>query len=109
MTEQKLKNCPFCGGKAIKAQSTKNKTKDTQYWILCGECEIRTLYEDDDWECASETWNTRADNAQRYKEALELIISGNEGGRACIFCCCQRSHLVACPAEIAKNALKNNP
>ena len=60
MTE-KLKACPFCGGKAV-LESDPSWGKAT-YYIYCSECGVETLQFKTKKEVRT-VWNRRANNAE---------------------------------------------
>jgi len=80
MTEQKLIPCPFCGGEVEMSHIGNEHTKTRKIEIACKTfgCTVKytmgAAYGGFDWleEKITKKWNTRADNAQRYKEALEF-------------------------------------
>lgn len=140
MTEQKLLPCPFCGSEGIVLPQ--GNPKKLSWAAECGEilryedskCDVEPCTEDfDTKEEAVKTWNTRADNTQRYKEQdervkslLETLKSTNETSQIIamrakrykealekILNRAMKSReydpiLTTC-GIIAENALKNNP
>ena len=62
---EKLRNCPFCGGKA-----RLNEYKDGEVWyeVWCDGCAVRTEQYETEAE-AIEKWNRRADTEQRVENA----------------------------------------
>lgn len=75
MTE-KLKSCPFCGGKDFLISEWKDFVS-----IKCGQCETKVGALDE--KTAVEYWNTRPSEEElekeikRLREALELIAKSN--------------------------------
>ena len=59
MSNEKLKPCPFCGGKAKLLADHGN----IKFWVCCKKCIADTLIYDSKQE-AIESWNRRADNAK---------------------------------------------
>lgn len=55
----KLKTCPFCGGKADTGRHKSRNKDDEYYLVMCVHCFARTVGET--FEEAEDTWNTRAD------------------------------------------------
>lgn len=97
-TKTELKNCPFCAGKAeyIKDNGYNGAFIDLKHKKGCAisHHDQGDLYIED-IEQAIKAWNTRVDNAQRYKEALEKYAN-------------EEVSMFDDSGEIARNALKNN-
>lgn len=53
-----LKNCPFCGGKAITRRRSPDHIMRNKYFICCSECKNKTGYYDSEEE-AIKAWNKR--------------------------------------------------
>lgn len=71
MTENELKPCPFCGGRAVLRRGNKNKHG---YFVLCTECNARSGFECDKYtsrqdnaQLAIEAWNRRKDNGDESR------------------------------------------
>ena len=105
MTEQKLLPCPWCGKEPKICLRTKAVYCDSH------DCDAMPMVTDlgTGHRPPADIWNTRADNAQRYKDALEdvvesydLIIKERPDLRGVI-----GGFFLEC--NLAKNALKNNP
>ena len=55
---KELKNCPFCGGKAISRRRRPDHIMNGKYFISCAECKNKTGYYDSEEE-AIMAWNRR--------------------------------------------------
>lgn len=69
MTDQKLKKCPFCGGKARVTGSESLGTVN-YYYVYCMECNART----DDCagrQSAIEAWNKRVGEVENEQRKIK--------------------------------------
>lgn len=57
---KKLKNCPFCGGKAISRKRRPDHIMNGKFFISCEECKNKTGYYDLE-EDAIMAWNKRVE------------------------------------------------
>ena len=55
---KELKNCPFCGGKAISRRRRPDHIMNGKYFISCAECKNKTHYYDSEEEAIA-AWNKR--------------------------------------------------
>jgi len=105
MTEQKLLPCPFCGGEATIFPYT-DRLGIKQYRGGCFDCG-ETISLNNTTEEAVRRWNTRSDNTQRYKEALEFYAKkknyNNEFDHG------YKTSIDLDEGSVARDALKNNP
>jgi len=57
---EELKNCPFCGGKAISRRRRPDHIMNGKYFISCVECKNKTHYYDSEEEAIA-AWNKRVE------------------------------------------------
>lgn len=57
---EELKNCPFCGGKAISRRRRPDHIMNGKYFISCVECRNKTHYYDSEEEAIA-AWNKRVE------------------------------------------------
>lgn len=61
--QNKLKSCPFCGGKAI-ILHTDPSYQLSHFFVTCNSCGVETPRVSRTREQAIEVWNRRVDNAE---------------------------------------------
>lgn len=76
MTNETLKNCPFCGGKASMVGGTRDSRREIRYY-KCDQCEATGEKFEDKFSAVCEqealnAWNNRTID-DKYKKAIEFI------------------------------------
>lgn len=72
MTNETLRDCPFCGGEALCHQIGKAQTNEKMWRVVCMKCITGTKL-GVDAKHAKNLWNTRAIDT-KYQELLDFII-----------------------------------
>lgn len=88
MSTEKLRECPFCGGKAEEPINMEWSDNVYDDWIIdCSDCRARVF--DVTKEKAIEAWNTRHNNKQ-IKELYEhVVLNGYTSGLTGVFTRCK--------------------
>ena len=70
MAGMKLKNCPFCGGKA--EQHHDNYGRMEFDWVICTKCRIQTAVYDKDTLTPNQFWNRRVKHGPKEHDSGPL-------------------------------------